>query len=302
MELGTTGVWCSLDGLPLSQAIEAAQRIEELGYSALWMPMTLQRDVLLAASSLLANTERLIVATGIATIYERAPSTMAAGQRALDELSGGRFLLGLGCSHAPIVEAMYGRTYAPPLTAMREYLDAMDAGLQLGVRDAPDAEGSPRKPALPRVLAARGPRMLELARDRAHGAHPYFMPPEHTRRAREILGPDPLLCPEVKVVFDTDALRARGLARAAGAVNITLPNYQNNWLRLGFEDKDFADGGSDRLIDATVAWGDEDAVHRHIAQHLEAGATQVCIHPVSEGPMGSGPNWKTLEALAPAAR
>ncbi len=300
MKLGKLGVWCSLDGLPLSQAIEAAQRIESLGYSTLWMPMTLQRDVLITASVLLAHTERLVVATGIATIYERAPSTMAAGQRALDEQSGGRFLLGLGCSHGAIVQAMYGRPYDPPLTAMRGYLDAMDAGLKLGVRQEDAAGAPPARPALPRVLAAMGPRMLELARDRAHGSHPYFMPPEHTQRAREILGPDPLLCPEVKAVLDTDADRARDLARAAGAVNITLPNYQKNWLRLGFDEKDFADGGSDRLIDATVAHGDENAVREHLGRHLEAGATQVCIHPVSAGPMGSGPDWKTLEVLAPA--
>lgn len=296
MQLGRIGVWCSLDALPLAEAIEAAQRIESLGYSALWMPMTMQRDVLLTAGALLANTERLIVATGIATIYERAPSTMAAGQRALDELSGGRFLLGLGVSHAPIVQALYQRPYAPPLTAMREYLDAMDAGFDLGVGDAADA---PARPALPRVLAAMGPRMLELARDRAHGSHPYFMPPEHTRRAREILGPGPLLCPEVKVVLETDPARARGLARAAGAVNITLPNYQNNWRRLGFGERDFADGGSDRLIDATVGWGDEAEVRAHIDAHLDAGATQVCVQAVTGGPIGTGPDWKALEALAP---
>ena len=299
MQLGRFAVWCSLDSLPLNQAIEAAQRIESLGYSALWMPMTMRRDVLVTASVLLANTERLIVATGIATIYERAPSTMAAGQRALDEQSGGRFLLGLGCSHAPIVEGMYQQPYQPPLSATRAFLDAMDAGIQFGGRAAANAESTDPRGALPRVLAAMGPRMLELARDRAYGAHPYFMAPEHTRRARQILGPDPWLCPEVKVVLETDPERARSLARTAGAMNITLPNYQNNWRRLGLEDKDFADGGSDRLIDATVAWGDEAAIRGHLAEHLDGGATQVCIQAVSDAPMGSGPNWKTLETLAP---
>jgi probable F420-dependent oxidoreductase len=300
MQLGRLAVWCSLDGYALPQAIEAAQRIEALGYSALWQPMTLRRDVLLTSSSLLAHTERLIVATGIVTIYERAPSVMAAGQRALAEQSGGRFLLGLGCSHAPIVERMYGRPYAPPLTAMREYLDQMDAGTQLGVGPATTGSGQPQLDT-PRVIAAMGPKMLALARDRAQGAHPYFMPPEHTQRAREILGPDAWLCPEVKVVLETDAGRARAIARAAGAVNISLPNYQNNWLRLGFEKADFADGGSDRLIDATVAWGDLEAVHKHIERHFEAGATQVCIHAVSAEGMAAGPCWETLEALAPRA-
>lgn len=300
MELGKFGVWCSLESLPLSQAIEAAQRIEALGYSALWMPMSMQRDVLVTASILLANTERLIVATGIATIYERAPSTMAAGQRTLHEQSGGRFLLGLGVSHGPIVEALYRRPYDPPLTAMRSFLDAMDTGVSFG-GGGEAAQAPTGRPEIPRVIAAMGPRMLELSRDRAHGSHPYFMPPEHTHFAREILGTDALLCPEVKAVLETDADRARNLARAAGAVNITLPNYQNNWKRFGFEDKDFADGGSDRLIDATVAWGDEAAVRAHLARHHEAGATHVCIQPVAEGGMAAGPDWKTLETLAPAA-
>jgi probable F420-dependent oxidoreductase len=302
MQLGTLGVWCSLDGYSLARAVEAAQRIEALGYSALWQPMSLRRDVLLTSSVQLAHTQRLILATGIATIYERAPSVMAAAQRTLAEQSGGRFLLGLGSSHAPIVEHLYGRPYAPPLSAMRDYLDRMDAGLRFDTGGL-SANASPAPPPLqtPRVLAALGPRMLALARERAQGAHPYFMPPEHTRRAREILGPDRWLCPEVKVVLERDAARARALARAAGAVNISLPNYQKNWLRLGFEAADFANGGSDRLIDATVAWGDPAAIRKHLQRHLDAGATQVCIHPVHPEGMAAGPNWEVLEALAPGA-
>jgi probable F420-dependent oxidoreductase len=151
----------------------------------------------------------------------------------------------------------------------------------------------------PRVLAALGPKMLALARDRAQGAHPYFMPPEHTRRAREILGPDRWLCPEVKVVLDTDASRARALARAAGVTNISLPNYQRTWRELGFDDRDFAAGGSDRLIDATVAWGDAAAVRAHLDRHFAAGADQVCIHAVGSEGAFAGPHWPTLEALAP---
>jgi probable F420-dependent oxidoreductase len=295
MELGRYGVWCSLEGGSLAAAVEAAQRIEALGYSALWQPMALRRDLMVTASQQLAGTRRLVIATGIATIYERAPLLMAAAQRALGEQSGDRFLLGLGCSHAPFTQPLFGRAYAPPLAAMREYLDAMDGGAALP--GAPAREGD--APAGPRVLAALGPRMLALARERARGAHPYFMPPEHTRRARQILGPDRWLCPEVKVVLETDPARARALARAAGRVNISLPNYQRAWRELGFAAEDFAQGGSDRLIDATVAWGDVAAIRKHLDRHFEAGATQVCIHPVGVGGFQGGPDWKILEALAP---
>ncbi|MGH7336041.1 MAG: TIGR03620 family F420-dependent LLM class oxidoreductase [Myxococcota bacterium] len=293
MELGRFGVWCSLDGGSLRGAALAAQRIEALGYSALWQPIALRRDVMVIASQQLAATQRLVVATGIATIYERAPLIMAAAQRALGEQSGDRFLLGLGVSHAMFTQPLFGRAYDPPLRAMREYLDRMDGGIAF-----PGAAGGPSS-AGPRVLAALGPKMLALARDRALGAHPYFMPPEHTRRAREILGPDRWLCPEVKVVLETDPVTARALARAAGATNIALPNYQREWLRLGFEPADFASGGSDRLIDATVAWGDAAAIRQHLDRHFEAGATQVCIHPVGPGGIGAGPDWSVLEALAP---
>ena len=299
MEIGKLGLWCAMDGVPLAQQIEIAQRLESLGYSALWLPMSIRHDALITASQLLAHTERLVLATGIATIYERAPAVMAAGQRSLSELSGDRFLLGLGVSHGPIVQSVYRRSYEPPLTAMRQFLDEMDAGLSFGPGQA--APSAPPKGELPRVLAALGPKMLELARDRSLGSHPYFMPPEHTQRAREILGPDALLCPEVKVVLDNDASRARDRARAAGATNIQLPNYQNNWKRLGFEDEDFANGGSDRLIDATCAWGDEDKIRAFLKRHYDAGATHVCIHTVGEKGMGGPPDMKLLELLAPAA-
>ncbi|HKA15924.1 MAG TPA: TIGR03620 family F420-dependent LLM class oxidoreductase [Myxococcota bacterium] len=296
MELGRFGVWGSFDGGSLADAVEAAQRIEALGYAALWQPIALRRDVMVTASQQLAATQRLVVATGIATIYERAPLVMVAAQRALAEQSGGRFLLGLGCSHRPLTQPLFAREYEPPLRAMREYLDRMDGGIAFpGTAGGPPSAG-------PRVLAALGPKMLALARDRAHGAHPYFMPPEHTRRAREILGPDRWLCPEVKVVLETDPARARALARAAGATNIALPNYRREWLRLGFEAADFASGGSDRLIDSTVAWGDVAAIRKHLDRHFEAGATQVCIHAVGPAGIGAGPDWKALEALAPGGR
>ena len=302
MELGKLGVWCSLDGYPLSGAVEAAQRIEALGYPALWHPEAFSRDPLLLCASLLAGTERLVVANGIVSIYDRVPAVMASAQRALDELSGGRFLLGLGVSHPVLVEGMRGLKYGPPVATMRDYLDALDTPARFpgfGRDDAPAPEPPPAPPRLPRVLAALGPRMLALARDRADGAHPYFMPPEHTRRAREALGPDRWLCPELKVVLETDPSRARSLARAAGFPNIDLPNYRRTWLELGYGEDDFADGGSDRFIDATVAWGGVAAIERKIREHLDAGASHVCIQVVHPAGRAAGVHWETLEALAP---
>jgi len=302
MELGTRAVWASLDGYTLAEAVEAAQRVEALGYKTLWIPMSMRRDLMVTASQVLANTEELIVATGILPIFERAPAVMAAGHQTLDELSGGRFILGLGVSHAPIVEGMHGLSYGPPLTAMREYLDAMDRGPNLQALlggEAPSAEAPVVQSEPPGVLAALGPKMLALSRDRAQGAHPYFMPPEHTRDAREILGPDAWLCPEVKVVLESDPTTARAAARAAGATNIALENYRKNWRPYGFDDADFADGGSDRLIDATVAWGNQADVEAFIGRHLDAGATQVCLHFVHPEGMGAGLPWQAVEALAP---
>ena len=304
MELEKYAVWASLDGLDLSQAAEAATRIEGLGYSALWQPMAMRHDLYLLASALLSRTERLIVGTGIMPIFEREPSVMAAGQRDLHEQSGGRFLLGLGISHAPIVEGVHGLVYGPPLTAMREYLDKMDRGLDfsalLGTPADPEAASAPAvQTGPPRVIGALGPKMIALSRDRAQGAHPYFMPPDHTKEAREILGADAWLCPEVKVVLTTDPERARQAARQAGATNISLENYRKAWRHYGFVDADFADGGSDRLIDATVGWGTREEVEAFLARHLDAGATQVCIQFVHPDGPEAGLHWEGIEALAP---
>lgn len=302
MQLGPRGIWVSLESLDLKERTEAAQRIERLGYSALWHPMAMQRDLMVVASQLLTETQDLVLATGIIPIFERAPAVMAAGHRALDEQSGGRFLLGLGVSHPPIVEQMHGLTYGPPLTSMRRYLDAMDRGPDMSALLGPDAAppaGPPVQTGPPRVLAALGPKMLALSRERAQGAHPYFMPPAHTAAAREILGPDRLLVPEVKVVLETDPAKARNAARAAGATNIALENYRKTWRKYGLEDADFEDGGSDRLIDETVAWGTETQVEDFLQRHLDAGATQVCIHFVNpDGGYGELP-WRAIEALAP---
>src|SRR5262245_10124583 len=194
--------------------------------------------------------------------------TANAAWRTIEEAFPGRFLLGIGVSHKPAVEGMRKTTYAPPIATMRQYLDDMDGALYFAAQPTTP----PR-----RVLAALGPKMLALAAERADGAHPYHATPEHTAAARAILGPGKILAVEQSVVLSTDAEEARRAARAALAIYIGLTNYVNNWRRLGFDDEDFAGGGSDRLVDAVFAWGDEETVKARVTAHLDAGADHVCI-------------------------
>jgi probable F420-dependent oxidoreductase len=291
MELGRLGVWASLDGLSAADTAAFAQRVERRGFGALWTPESRGRNVLSHAAWLLARTERLIVASGIANIYARDAMAMANAQRGLNEQSQGRFLLGLGVSHVPLVATLRGHSYGKPVPTMRAYLDAMDA--------APYQAPAPAQKSRT-VLAALGPQMLALAAARADGAHPYNVTPEHTARARAILGAGKLLCPEQMVLLETDPARARRGARAALAHYLALENYVNNWRRLGFGDDDFAGGGSDRFIDAMVAWGDETAIRQRIQDHWDAGADHVCIQPLH--PEGARQiDERILELLAPAA-
>jgi probable F420-dependent oxidoreductase len=215
----------------------------------------------------------MVIATGIANIYGRDPVTMAAGQKTLAEAFPNRFFLGLGVSHIPLVEKVRGHQYDKPVPTMRAYLDAMD---QAPYHAVPPAS----KP--PRVLAALGPVMLRLSAERADGAHPYNTTPKHTAAARELLGPDPYLCPEQAVVLQTDPAKARAIARKFFAIYLGLPNYTNNFLRLGFEESDISNGGSDRLIDAIIAWGDLKTVMSRIREHHAAGADHVCIQVVTD--------------------
>jgi probable F420-dependent oxidoreductase len=270
MDLGRIGVWTfALDQQPAGRAQELASELESLGYGAVWVPEAVGRDPLVGASILLSGTERLVVATGIATIYARDAMAMNAGWQTLTEAYPDRFLLGLGVSHQPMVEGLRGATYGPPLTAMREYLQQMDDALFLA---APPA--SPPR----RVLAALGPKMLELARERTDGAHPYLVTPEHTARAREILGPDRLLAPEQKVVLESDPAQAREIARQALAIYVPgLPNYVRNLRRLGFTDDDLQDPASDALVDGIVAWGGIDEIAARIQAHRDAGADHVAV-------------------------
>jgi probable F420-dependent oxidoreductase len=276
VQLGAIGVWTiSLDAFPAARAQEAAAELEELGYGAIWCGEALGREAFTNAALLLAGTKRIVVATGIANIYGRDPMTMASAQKTLAEEYPDRFLLGLGVSHVPLVEKLRGHRYEKPVATMRAYLDAMD--------QAPYHAVPPSSKPL-RVLAALGPKMLQLSSERADGAHPYNTTPAHTAEARALLGPAPYLCPEQGVILETDAAKARGIARKFLAIYLTLPNYTNNFLRLGFEEADFKNGGSDKLIDAVIAWGDLKTVEKRIREHQAAGADHVCIQVLTDDP------------------
>ncbi len=287
MDIGRVGLWTfQLDLQPAAAAKEAVAELEALGYPAVWLPEAVGREPFVNSALLLSATERMVVATGIASVWARDAQAMASGQLTLSEAFPDRFLLGLGVSHQPMVELVRGHHYDKPLTKMRTYLAAMDNVFYVAPRPAEE----PR-----RVLAALGPRMLELAAAEALGAHPYFVPVEHTALAREALGRGPMLCPEQAVVLASDPDEARAAARTHMATYLGLPNYTNNLRRFGWSDDDFADGGTDALVDAIVAWGDEDAIVGRVQAHLDAGADHVCVQVLGRDatalPMAQ---WRTL--------
>ncbi|HTW19919.1 MAG TPA: LLM class F420-dependent oxidoreductase [Mycobacteriales bacterium] len=268
--IGPVGVWTGqLDYAGADGVRAAAREVESLGYAALWTGEAVGREVLSAAQLLLAATDSLVVATGIANVWARDALATAAGQLALGEAYPDRFVLGIGVSHKPLLDVR-GEDYRRPLTYMRDYLDGMDAGY--AVYRAVQPASRP-----PRLLAALGPKMLELARDRADGAHTYFVPPEHTATAREILGPGKLLVPEQVCVLSEDPAIAREIARRHTTSYLRLPNYTANLGRFGFEATDFADGGNDRLVDTICAWGDVETVRARVQAHLDAGADHVAV-------------------------
>lgn len=284
------GVWYFLDAMSSSQAAETAGRIESLGYSTLWVPETMGRDPFTLLAALGAQTTTLQFATGIASIFHRHPGAMVQATNTLAEQTGGRFVLGLGVSHGPMVEGVRKLDYSKPLSQMREYLAAMDASVYMAV--------PPAEPAV-RLLAALGPKMLELSAASADGAHPYFVTPEHTAEARAAIGPDKLLCVEQKVILSTDADAARAAANGQIDRYAALPNYRNNWKRIGFTE-DEIEQRSNRFVDHVIVWGDEDRVRAGIQAHYDAGADHVCIQPVgTDGPLSL--DWNLLEALAPTA-
>jgi probable F420-dependent oxidoreductase len=273
IQLGSIGIWTfRFEHCPAAQAQEAAAELEQLGFGAIWFGEAAGREALTQAGVLLAGTKRAAIVTGIANIYARDPVTMAAGQKTLAEAYPGRFVLGLGVSHVPLVEKLRGHRYEKPVSTMRAYLDAMD---QAPYQAAPPSI----KPI--RLLAALGPKMLQLAAERTDGAHPYNVNPEHTAQARAILGQGPYLCPEQAVVLETDPAKARKIARDFLATYLALPNYTNNFLRLGFNESDIKDGGTDRLIDSIIAWGDLNAIRNRIRAHHSAGADHVCVQVLS---------------------
>src|SRR5580704_502362 len=276
IQLGPVGIWTgSFENQPAANAQEAARELEELGFGAIWFGEAVGREALTHAGLLLAGTKRIVIATGIANIYGRDAVAMAAGQKTLAEAYPNRFLLGLGVSHVPLVEQLRGHRYEKPVATMRAYLDAMD--------NAPYNSIPPATQPV-RVLAALGPKMLQLAGERADGAHPYNVNPEHTAEARKILGNDRYLCPEQAVALETNPDKAREIGRAFLGFYLTLPNYANNLLRLGFDESHFKDGGSNRLIDSIIAWGDLSAIRNRIRDHHAAGADHVCIQVLTADP------------------
>jgi probable F420-dependent oxidoreductase len=285
--LGRVGIWSTGVTNEAAGAVrEGLAELEALGYRTIWFGEAFSRENLATAALALAWSRELVVATGITNVYARDAVAANAGAKTLGEAFPGRFVLGLGISHAHAVEAR-GQAYGAPVSTMRAYLDAMEAARYMGPE--PDVR-------VPVVLAALGPKMLELARDRTDGAHPYFVPPEHTAVARERLGPGKVLAPEQAVVLTDDAERARELAREHCAFYLTAPNYRNNLLRLGFDEADLDDGGSDRLRDAVVVWGDETAIRERVQAHLDAGADHVCVQTLPSGVL----DLDAVRRLAPA--
>ncbi|MET0148008.1 MAG: LLM class F420-dependent oxidoreductase [Acidimicrobiales bacterium] len=267
-DLGRVGLWTFfLDLQPAERVRDLVPEIEAMGWGCVWVPEAVNRDAMVNSALLLSASTTLNIGTGIASIWGRDPMTTAASLKSLSEAWPGRFVLGLGVSHQPMVDHIRGQDYTKPFTKMRDYLAAMDAALYM----------SPAPETTHVVLAALGPKMLELSATAADGAHPYFVPVEHTVVAREHLGPDALLAPEQAVVLSTDADEARRVARGHMATYLNLPNYTNNLRRFGWGDEDLADGGSDRLVDAIVAWGDEQAVLDRVAAHHERGADHVAL-------------------------
>jgi probable F420-dependent oxidoreductase len=278
-DLGTIGIWTGqLDPQPMARAREVAAELDELGFGSLWLPEAVGREPFANAALLLSATSRLTVATGIASLHARSAMTMNAGWRTVSEAFPDRFLLGIGVSHQVMVDGALRGSYGDrPYSTMVDYLDRMDSAFFIGAQPA----DPPR-----RVLAALGPRMLRLSAARGVGAHPYFVPVEHTAFAREVLGPLAFLAPEQTVVLEPDPSAARAIARRFMKTYLALPNYTNNLRRMGWGDDDLTDGGSDALVDAIVAWGSLDRVVERLQAHLDAGADHVCVQVQVADPRG----------------
>jgi probable F420-dependent oxidoreductase len=284
MDLGSIGVWSApLRNGERSLVLDAAAELEELGYGTIWFPGGQHEGLAEHIESILQRTRRVVVATGIVSIWTHPSAAIAEQHHALQQAFPGRFLLGIGVSHQHAVDRS-GLTYARPIEKLKSYLDELDAAPQ-------------PVPVDERIVAALGPRALKLAGERSLGTHPYFVPPEHTRIARETLGPGKIVATEQMVVMEADADKARAIARPLIDRYLHAPNYTNNLLRLGYSEDDFANGGSDRLVDAIVAWGDVETILERVEAHHAAGADHVCIQVLSETPQELGPaldGWRQL--------
>lgn len=267
-DLGPVGIWQGvLDAHPAGVVRDVVAELDEAGWPTMWIPETVSRDPFVSAAIMLGATNNMQVATGIASIWARDPMTTANASLTLNEAYDSRFVLGLGVSHHTLTEWVRKHDYSKPLTKMREYLERMDASMFHGVK--------PEQPTM-RLLAALGPKMLELSATAADGAHPYFVPVEHTEIARTIIGPDAYLATEQMIVLETDPTKAREIAREHMAVYLGLPNYANNLMRLGYSEDEITNA-DDRVVDAIVAWGTLDDVLGRVKAHHDAGANHVCV-------------------------
>ncbi len=288
MELTGVGVWSSQlrYGDP-SESADAAAELDELGFTALWIP-DVGGPVFDAVAHLLAATKRTAIATGILNLWMHTADDVAASYAALSAEHGDRFLLGIGVSHAPLIDAGQPGRYRKPLAATASFLDGLDAAPQ-------------PVPAEARVLAALGPKMLALSATRARGAHPYLVTPEHTAAARATLGEEPSLLPEQTVILCDSVDEARRIGTDWLRAYLALPNYANNLLRSGFSEDDLAEV-SDRLFDAIIAWGDEDAIVRRVDEHRAAGADHVCVQVLTDDPRAfPRPQWRRIAAASTGA-
>jgi len=295
--IGRIGAYSfQFDALPMAEMRPAVAAIEALGYGAIWVPEFLAKEIYSNVALMLAATERVPVIPAIANIYARDPMAAANAGRTLAEAFPGRFVHGLGVSHAITVEKR-GSRYGPPVKTMRDYLDAMTKARYMGAK--PTAEP-------PVLIAALGPKMLDLAASSTQGAQTYFVPVEHTRLARERLGPGPVLAVELAFVLEPDAAKARAIARDYAIPYARLPNYANNLRRLGWSDEDLQGAGtsaqpipSDALVDAIVARGGPEDIAARVRAHLDAGADQVCVQPITDRRTSPVP---ALRAVWPALR
>ncbi|MSR13627.1 MAG: TIGR03620 family F420-dependent LLM class oxidoreductase [Gammaproteobacteria bacterium] len=291
MKFGKLGVFTFTDAMQGPELADLARRVEALGYSTLWYPEAFNYETFAIGGYLLSHSKNLIVASGIANIYARDPAASAMGHNSLNALYGGRFVLGLGVSHAPLVSDLRGHQYKQPVATMRKYLDDMDSAWKA-------MNSTPASKQL--VLAALGPNMSKLSAERTLGAFPYNITPEQAAISRANMGPKAAVICEQKVCLTTDPVVARKAARGALGVYLPLPNYYQNWFRLGFNESDLKDGGSDRLMDAMVFWGSAEQIKAKLRQYFDKGADQVVLQPIR--PDGAvGPDWAALEALASVA-